>query len=121
MDGGAADSIYNLNSLSVTTLRLRGRTLVMLVTVLAMDVSLPAGAQGLPSDPIAFDGGRVTVGGDVAATFSCSNAASSTSRVCRDDTGFFNYSDYHHSTLRMLLVDVAAAVKATDRFSILGE
>jgi hypothetical protein len=94
---------------------------VTLVTVLAMDVSLPAGAQGLPSDPIAFDGGRVTVGGDVSATFSCSDAAHSTSRVCRDDTGFFNYSDYQHSTLRMVRVDVAAAVKATDRFSILGE
>ena len=95
--------------------------LVTLVTTLAIGVSLPAAAQWLPSEPISFDGGRVTIGGDVSATFSCSDAASASSRLCANDTGFFNYSDYHHSTLRMLRVDVAAAVKATDRFSILGE
>jgi hypothetical protein len=97
------------------------QALVTLVALLAVGVSLPAAAQGLPSEPIVLDGGKVTIGGDVSATFSCTDAANASSRVCADDTGFFNYSDYRHSTLRMVRVDVAAAVKATERFSILGE
>jgi hypothetical protein len=94
---------------------------VTLIASLTAGVSLPAAAQWAPSEPISFDGGRVTIGGDVSATFSCTDAANSRSRPCADDTGFFNYTDYHHSTLRMLRVDLAAALKATDRFSILGE
>ena len=31
---------------------------------------------------------------------------------CSDDNGFFNYTDYEHSALRMLRVGVTAAVKA---------
>jgi len=78
-------------------------------------------AQSLPSEPVSFGGGRVTIGGDVSATFSCTDATSSTSRVCADDTGFFNYTDYEHSTLRMLRVGLTASVRATDRLSFLGE
>jgi hypothetical protein len=68
-----------------------------------------AAAQGLPAEPIAFAGGRVTLGGDVAAT------------VGPKDPGFFNYTDYHHSALRMLRIDVSAAVRAGPHFAILGE
>ena len=71
--------------------------------------AVPATAQMPPSEPVALAGGHVTISGDVSGSFA------------PEDTGFFNYSDYHHSTLRMLQVDVAAAVKATDRLSILGE
>lgn len=92
-----------------------------LVAGLVLLGGLPAGAQSLPSDPISFGGGRVTIGGDVWATFSCTDAAATSSRVCADDTGFFNYTDYEHSTLRMLRVDLTASVKATDRLSFLGE
>jgi hypothetical protein len=69
----------------------------------------PADAQTLPSEPIALADGRVTVGGDVSASFG--------SR----DPGFFNYTDYEHSALRLLRIDVSAAAKAGPHFSVLGE
>jgi hypothetical protein len=93
----------------------------MLACSLVFGVSLPAAAQWLPNEPIAFEGGRVTLGGDISASFSCADAVSAGSRLCPDDTGFFNYGDYRDSMVRMLRVDIAAAVKATDRFSILAE
>ena len=37
---------------------------------------------------------------DVSATVSCAETAGTGS--CGNDTGFFNYSDYEHSTLRMV-------------------
>jgi hypothetical protein len=74
-----------------------------------LGVVAPARAQGLRSEPIAVAGGRVTVGGDVSATFGS------------DDPGFFNYTDYEHSALRMLRIDVGAAVKAGEHFQFLGE
>ena len=66
-------------------------------------------AQALPSEPIALADGRVTVSGDVSATFGSS------------DPGFFNYTDYEHSALRLVRIDVAAAAKAGPHFSLLGE
>ena len=68
-----------------------------------------AQAQRLPSEPIALADGRVTVSGDVTAGYG------------REDPGFFNYTDYEHSALRMFRVDVAAAVKAGPHFTVLGE
>jgi hypothetical protein len=68
-----------------------------------------AGAQTLPSEPIALAGGRVTVGGDVSASYGSA------------DPGFFNYTDYEHSALRILRIDVSAAVKAGPHFTLLGE
>ena len=69
----------------------------------------PARAQTLPSEPIALADGRVTVGGDVSASFG--------SR----DPGFFDYTDYEHSALRLLRIDVSAAAKAGPHLSLLGE
>src|SRR6185436_6936671 len=68
-----------------------------------------AGAQVLPAEPIAVAGGRLTFGGDVSAT------------IGPKDPGFFNFTDYNHSTLRMLRVDFSAAAKAGDHFSLLAE
>lgn len=68
-----------------------------------------AGAQALPSQPIVLADGQITLGGDVSATFGSS------------DPGFFNYTDYEHSSLRMLRVDLTAAVRAGKHLSILGE
>jgi hypothetical protein len=95
-------------------------TLIAAVT-LALGAGVPAAAQGLPSEPITFGGGHVTLGGDVSATFSCTDSATAASRLCADDTGFFNYTDYEHSTLRMLRLGLTASVKATDQIWILGE
>jgi hypothetical protein len=66
-------------------------------------------AQTLPDGPIVLAGGRVTVGGEVSATFG------------PEDPGFFNYTDYEHSALRMLRVDLSGLVKAGDHVSFLGE
>jgi hypothetical protein len=80
-----------------------------LLTACAAGSASAAGAQTLPSEPIALADGRVTVGGDVSATFGST------------DPGFFNYTDYEHSALRMLRVDVSAAAKAGPHFTLLGE
>ena len=68
-----------------------------------------AAAQALPSEPIALAGGRVTVSGDVSAGYGSA------------DPGFFNYTDYAHSALRLMRIDVTAAVKAGPHFTLLGE
>jgi hypothetical protein len=82
--------------------------------------SLRAEAQVLPSEPLTFGTGWLTIGGDVSATASCASVQGNGSR-CTSDTGFFNYTDYQHSALRMLMVGIAAEVKAGDRVSVLAE
>ena len=68
-----------------------------------------AAAQTLPSEPIALANGRVTVSGDVSAAYGS------------EDPGYFNYTDYDHSALRLLRLDLTAAVKAGPHFTLLGE
>jgi hypothetical protein len=82
--------------------------LVLLSGALAGAASA-AHAQDLPSRPIAIADGHVTIGGDVSASFGSS------------DPGFFNYTDYDHSALRMVRVDVSASVKAGDHLELLGD
>jgi hypothetical protein len=72
-------------------------------------VATGAAAQALPSEPVTFGGGRAVLSGDVSASIS------------PDDTGFFNYSDYEHSTLRTLRLGVAGLFRVTDRISLLGD
>jgi hypothetical protein len=81
--------------------------------VLLVCLTGTAGAQvlGLPSEPIAFADGRVTVGGDIVASVGPKDK----------ETGYFNQTDYHHSALRLLRIDVSAAVKAGPHFALLGE
>ena len=82
-------------------------------------LAVPGLAQTLPSEPIVFGDGHVTVGADVSATISCAETAGTGS--CGNDTGFFNYSDYEYSTLRMLRVDVNAVVRANRSLAVLAE
>jgi hypothetical protein len=63
----------------------------------------------LSPGPIVLADGNVTIGGDVSASFGST------------DPGFFDYTDYEHSALRMLRVNVSAAVKAGDHLSVLGD
>ena len=70
---------------------------------------LSAHAQGLPDGPIVLGDGRVTLGGDVSWSIS------------PEDTGFFNYTDYERSTLRLLRLALLATVKAGDHIEVLGE
>ena len=80
-----------------------------IVCVLVLSVSSHAAAQRLPSEPIVLGGGLLTVGGDLSAT------------VGPDDAGFFNYTDYQDSTLRMLRVDLTASLRAGNHLSLLGD
>jgi hypothetical protein len=91
------------------TVRGMAARLAWMVLAGALCGAAPARAQVLPSEPIAFANGRVTVGGDVSAT------------IGSNDPGFFNYTDYEHSALRMVRIDVSAAVRMSSHFAVLGE
>jgi hypothetical protein len=80
-----------------------------LVCALALGRIAPARAQALRSEPVSLADGHVTISGDVSAA------------IAPEDTGFFNYSDYEHSMLRVFRVDLSTAVKLNDRVSVLGE
>lgn len=89
------------------------------LTVLLFGTAARAAAQGLPSEPLVFGGGRAVVSGDVAVTASCSRPAGGPG--CTSDTGFFNYSDYDDSTLRMVRLGLSTSVRLTNRLTALGE
>jgi len=72
-------------------------------------VCAPARAQVLPSEPVTFGDGRVTLGGDLSATYGS------------EDPGFFNYTDYEYSALRMLRIDVSATINAGDHVAVLAQ
>jgi hypothetical protein len=91
----------------MTVWKAAARLVCLLIVALGVDAA--AGAQSLPSEPIALADGRVTVSGDVSAS------------VGSADPGFFNYTDYDHSALRLVRIDVSAAVKAGPHFTLLGE
>src|SRR5689334_7186144 len=79
------------------------------VVLVCLACAASAAGQGLPSEPVALAGGSVTLGADVSASFGGS------------DPGFFNYTDYDHSALRTLRIDVTGAVKAGSHVSVLAE
>jgi hypothetical protein len=87
----------------------RGARLARLAIACTLGLTPRVSAQSLPSEPVVLAGGRVTISGDVSAA------------VAPADPGFFNYTDYERSALRMLRLDVSALVKAGDHVSLLGE
>lgn len=89
------------------------------LVVLVCGAPHPAEAQLLRAEPVVLANGRVTISGDVSVTASCSHAQDGP--ACTDDTGFFNYSDYENSTLRMLRAGISTAVRISRRLSALGE
>ncbi|HET9832851.1 MAG TPA: hypothetical protein VFP91_14100 [Vicinamibacterales bacterium] len=80
-----------------------------LIASVFISCALRAAAQALPSEPVALAGGRVTVAGDITAG------------VGTDDTGFFNFTDYEHSALRLFRVDLSTSVALNPHFSLLAE
>ena len=88
---------------------MRAWAIPRIVGLLVLSVSSHADAQRLPSEPIVLGGGLLTVGGDLSAT------------VGPDDAGFFNYTDYQDSTLRMLRLDLTASLRAGSHVSLLGD
>jgi hypothetical protein len=105
----------------VTGLRIRKRMVAALAAGLAFGLALPAAGQSLPSEPLVFGGGRLTLSGDVSATISCGDHHAGSGSGCAEDLGYFNYTDYGRSTLRLLRLDLSAAVRATRRISFLAD
>jgi hypothetical protein len=80
-----------------------------LIAAVAFGGTASAVAQGLPSEPITFADGHVIVAGDASVS------------VAPDDTGFFNYTDYDHSTLRLFRGDLMTSVVLNPHFTVLSE
>jgi len=69
-----------------------------------------ARAQLLPSGPITTAHGTVTVGGEATATVGS-----------RDDSAYFNYTDYEHNALRMFRVSLSGMWRPVERLAFLTE
>ena len=80
-----------------------------LLAAIALGSGYSARAQTLPSEPVSLAGGRVTLSGDISAS------------IAPTDQGFFNYTDYDHSALRLFRVDLATKLTITPHFAVLGE
>lgn len=91
------------------TSRVRLGVCVLAAAFLGICGTVAGHAQTLPSGPITFADGQVTVGGDVSVAFA------------PHDPGFFNYTDYEHSILRLFRGDLTASVKAGDRITLLTD
>jgi len=77
--------------------------------LIVLCTSVAARAQLLTSEPVAFGGGHVTIGGDVSASYGTK------------DPGFYTYTDYQYSTLRRFRAGLSGQVTAGDHFAVLGE
>lgn len=93
------------------SMNLNAGRLALLLAVAFGVLARPAAAQVLPSSPIELADGRVTVGGNVAATIGPDDSAA----------GYFNYTDYDYSALRLLQIDITASARLNDHFSVLGD
>ena len=82
-------------------------SLAALAMALAVGTSLAGSAAA--SEPLAFWDGRLRVGGEVSGTYGS------------DDLGFFNYTDYETSMLRLFRVDLAAEVRLASAAALVGE
>jgi len=67
-------------------------------------------AQMLPSGPVELARGTVTVGGEVTATIGA-----------KDETAFFNFTDYEHNALRMFRVSLSGMWRPTEQFAFVSE
>ena len=87
-------------------LRRVARTVMFLAVALG---STRAGAQDWPDRPLTVADGRVTVGGDVTLT------------AGTDDPGYFNFTDYGRSALRLVRFDAVTSLRINERVSCLAE
>ncbi len=85
---------------------------VWVAAAIALLCARPVRAQELPSGPISFGDGFVTIGTDI-----------SVSATPQDDSdgAWFNYTDYEHNALRLFRVGVTADVRVTSGVSVLTE
>src|SRR5437016_2566683 len=103
---------------AITPITIIGRTMKLLLRraalfaagfAVALGGASAAVAQALPSEPVTLVGGRLTLSGDISAT------------VGSEDTGFFNYTDYEHSALRLFRADLLTSFTVNRHVTVLGE
>jgi len=82
----------------------------ILACLCLIGLAAPARGQWLPSSPLVLAGGRLVIGGDLAAAVGE-----------RDDIGWFNYADYEQNALRLFRVGLSAEWRVAERLSFLGE
>ena len=70
---------------------------------------VPASADDWIDTPVTLFDGRVAVGGEALVT------------IAPEDKGFFNYTDYDRSALRLVRFGVVTTVRANDHVSFLAE
>jgi hypothetical protein len=90
-------------------MRTRAGQVVKLVTITALVLVSPSVAAAQTDTPVPRVTGLVW-GGEAAATISA-----------RDDSGFFNYTDYEHDTLRQLRLRLMGELRLPGRVALLGE
>jgi hypothetical protein len=68
-----------------------------------------AWAEDWPDRPVTLLGGRMAVGGEALVT------------VAPEDTGFFNYTDYDRSALRLVRLGITTTLRANEHVSFLAD
>jgi hypothetical protein len=80
------------------------------LAALLVSSAVAASAQSIPEGPVTALNGKLAVGAEIEATFGA-----------KDNTAFFNYTDYEHNTLRMFRLALSAAWRPTTRIALVGE
>jgi hypothetical protein len=86
------------------------RVSTLFAVLLVILLPCAASAQVLPYGPVATLDGRLAVGAEVVATIGD-----------RDESAFYNYTDYEHNVLRMFRVALSGAWRPVDRVALVGE
>jgi len=81
-----------------------------LLLLLAVGTPAAVEAQWLPEGPITAARGTVTVAGEATLTLGS-----------RDESAFFNYTDYEHNALRMFRLSLSGMWRPSPRFAALTE
>jgi len=86
------------------------RPTVWAALAIALLASAPGAAQVLPAEPIVLAGGAIVVSGTVSGSVGP-----------KDEPGYFNYTDYQHTPLRMFRAAATAAWYPNDHIGVLTE
>ncbi len=81
----------------------------LFAVAVAVAAALSASAPARAGDPLTFAGGHLRLGGEVSGTYS------------NEDRGYFNYSDYGRSMLRLFRVSLEAEARLGPHLALLGE
>jgi hypothetical protein len=84
-------------------------TAVIVALVALFALARTAAADDWPDRPLTFLGDRVVLGGEALVT------------AAPDDEGFFNYTDYDRSALRLVRLGLTTSIRANGHLSFLAE